>query len=363
MYFLDKSEESEESVYDKHLTYKVKKGDTLQSVADELGVDAYELRRYHNIYCPLPDLIEADFKSYLKFVILASEETKTKRKEEILKKSKKVIFGSDYRIPFIAEKITESYKVKYTIEVDSVVNETEIIIDVRWLATDKNKYHLFEINRGNEIYVNGLPPDSMISELGAKTAEVLYPLKIVVDEFGEWIDIYNYDEIESRWEIIKKEVLDYYEGELTEAYIDSIERTLRSSDTLLKSLRSDYFLRTFFSGIHVKYTADYSFKNEISFPLENEEEAIFEVQQKISPILEDSDFIKIEQKGHYVDSLSHSILYGYTSSKVKYRSSYSLNSETYALEKMNVECHIESNEYERKTIVIETFLQEKKKTI
>lgn len=361
MYYLENSDE--ELVYDKHLTYKVRKGDTLQSVADQLGIDSQELRRYHNIYCPLPDLIEADFKSYLKFVILASEETKAKVKEEILKKSKKVVFGSDYKIPFLAEKVTENYKVKYTIEVDSVVNETEMTIGVKWLATDKNKYHLFEINREKAMSVNGSPPASMINELGAKSAEVLYPLKIVVDEFGEWIDIYNYDEIETRWEIIKKEVLDYYEGELTQAYIDSIERTLKNSDTLLKSLRSDYFLRTFFAGIHVKYTANHSFKNEISFPLENEEEAVFEVEQKIAPILDDSDFIKIEQKGHYVDSLGYSILFGYTASKVNYQSSYSLNSETYAIEKMNVDCYMESNEYKRKTIVIEISLQGKKKTI
>ena len=77
MYYID---ESEVSSYDKHRTYKIRKGDTLQSVADALGIDAQELRRYHNIYCELPDLIEADFKSHLKLLILAPEKDKTSKR-------------------------------------------------------------------------------------------------------------------------------------------------------------------------------------------------------------------------------------------------------------------------------------------
>ena len=57
----------------------------------------------------------------------------------------------------------------------------------------------------------------------------------------------NYDEIEKRWKDIKEEVLDYFEGEVAENYIEHTEYALESSETLLKSLTSDYFLRTFFT--------------------------------------------------------------------------------------------------------------------
>ncbi|MBE8723874.1 LysM peptidoglycan-binding domain-containing protein [Flavobacterium hungaricum] len=355
MYYLENSDE--ESVYDKHLTYKVRKGDTLQSVADELGIDSQELRRYHNIYCPLPDLIEADFKSYLKFVILASEETKAKVKEEILKKPKKVIFGNDYKIPFLSEKSTKTYKAKYTTVAGSAVDVIEMTIGVKWLATDKNKYHLFEINREKEIYVNGSPPDSVIQELEAKTAEVLYPLKIVVDEFGKWVDIYNYDEIESRWPKIKREVLDYYEGEVAETYMEQTEYALENSDTLLESLRSDYFLRTFFNGIHVGYTGVYSFETEVSFPLEKDEESVFKVKQKIDAVLDDNDLIRIEQKGDYVDT-GYDVIYGYAPWKGNFSSVYFLNPDSYNIEKLNAQCNIEYDEPIKATIEIELVKKE-----
>lgn len=354
MYYIDKSETAE---YDKHLTYKIKKGDTLQSVAHDLGIDALELRRYHNIYCSIPDLIEADFKSHLEFVILAPEKKETSVKEESEKKLEKVSFGTDYRLPFSPQRINENYKIQYTSEVGDEIDVTEMKVSVKWLASDDNKYHLFEINRAPTIYINGEMPDSIMSELSAKSAEVLYPLKIVVDGYGKWIDIYNYDEVESRWENIKNEILEYYEGEVAEAYIEHTEIALENSDTLLEALRSDYFLRAYFNGIHVEYNSNYSFNDEVSFPLEKDEESIFKVQQKVAPYLDDSDCIKVEQKGDYVDS-GHDIVYGYAPWKGNYNAEYFLNSDSYAIEKLNLECKIEYDEPIKITIAIELLSKE-----
>ncbi|GAA3767924.1 LysM peptidoglycan-binding domain-containing protein [Flavobacterium ginsengiterrae] len=351
MYFLDKSEESEESVYDKHLTYKVKKGDTLQSVADELGVDAYELRRYHNIYCPLSDLIEADFKSYLKFVILSPKKTFEAEKEE-KKKVQKVSLGSNYLLPFVADRINRDYKAQYTTVVGDQVDTIEMEVSVKWLATDKNNYHLFEINKG-VIYVNNTIPDTVMDELAAKTAEVLYPLKIVVDEFGKWIDIYNYEEIDSRWKNVKEAILDYFEGEVAEKYIEQTEYAFDSAETLLESLVSDYFLRAFFNGIHVSYTANLAFKNEVFFPLEKDEESKFEVEQILDPIIDESNLVKVEQKGDYVDC-SGGVSFGFEPWKGKYKASYFLDEHTYCIEKIDLECSIEYDEEIKVMIQIES---------
>ena len=348
MYYLDKTEKSE---LDKHSTYTIKKGDTLNSVARELGVDAQELRRYHNIYCEIPDLIEADFKSYLKILILAPKKEKVPN-DVIVKKVKKVSFGNNYRLPFSPERMNHKYKVKYTSEVGDESDITEINVSVKWLAVDKNKYHLFEINRESGIYINGSAPDTMMDELEVKTAEVLYPLKIVVDEFGKWIDIHNYNEIESRWVKVKSEILDYYEGEVADAYIEHTEYALENSETLLESLRSDYFLRSFFNGIHVGYTADYSFKNEVLFPIEKDEESLFKVQQNIAPFLDDSDFIKVEQKGDYIDS-GYEIQYGYEPWHGSYQAVYFLNSHSYCIEKLNLVSAIEYDEPIKITIEME----------
>lgn len=50
-------------------TYQVKKGDTLQSVAEELGISAEALKRYHNTYCDLKNLIGVDLKGIQEVII------------------------------------------------------------------------------------------------------------------------------------------------------------------------------------------------------------------------------------------------------------------------------------------------------
>lgn len=350
MYYI---EESEISSNDKHRTYKVKKGDTLKSVALELGIEDRELRRYHNIYCAIPDLIEADFKSHLEFVILAPEKTADEIEEKVEKKAEKVSLAKDYKLPFVPGGMNKKYKVHYTSEVGTEIDTLEMDVSVKWLATDQNNFHLFEINR-KSIYVNNETPDTVMDELAAKTAEVLYPLKIVVDESGKWVDIYNYDEIEGRWRDTKNVILDYYKGEVTENYIDHVEIALESSVTLFKYLRSDYFLRAFFNGIHVSYTADYSFKNEVNFPLEKDEESTFKVEQTISPFLDASYFVQVEQKGSYLDAVGESD-FGFEPWTGNYSATYFLDSDSYFVEKINLECNIDYEEQIKVSIAIEPF--------
>lgn len=353
MYYIDKPEES---AYDKFRTYKIKKGDTLESVARDLGMDAQELRRYHNMYCEIPDLIEADFKSYSKFLILAPEKYIEERKEETEKKTQKVSLASNYILPFVADRISKEYQVNYTTVFGDEVDTIEMKVSVKWLATDKNNFHLFEINRGS-IYVNNVIPDTIMDELAAKTAAVIYPLKIVVDESGKWIDLYNYDEIEERWKDTKENVLDYFEGEVAENYIEQTEYALESSETLLKSLASDYFLRVFFNGIYVSYTSNYSFQNEVFFPLEKDEESKFKVEQKINSVIDESNFVKVEQKGDYIDSGGEAS-FGFDPWKGKYNASYFLDEHSYCIEKVNLECDIEYDEAIKVIIQIESLNKE-----
>ncbi|MFC0778035.1 peptidoglycan-binding protein LysM [Flavobacterium sp. HJSW_4] len=353
MYYEDKPEESP---YNKFRTYKIQKGDTLISVAQDLGVEADELRWYHNMYCEIPDLIEADFKSYSKFLILAPEKYIEERKEKEEKKAQKVSLASNHILPFVADRINKDYKVQYATVFGDQVDTLEMEASVKWLATDKNSFHLFEINR-DAIKVNNEVPDTMMDELAAKTAEVLYPLKIVVDDTGKWIAVYNFDEIENRWKDTKEAILDYYEGEVVENYIEHTDYALESSDSLFKLLASDYFLRTFFNGIHVGYTANFSFKNEVFFPLEKDEESKFEVEQKINPLLDESNLIKVEQIGHFVDDGTEAS-FGFDPWEGNYKASYFLDEDTYCIEKVNLECNIEYDEAIKVIIQIESIKKE-----
>lgn len=347
MYYRD---QSETSLYSKHRTYIIDKGDTLESVAQDLGIAARELRRYHNIYCNIPDLIEADFKSHLKLLILAPE--KSAESENEITTSIKVTLSDDYTLPFLPSGLNNNYKVHYTTQVGDQFDTIALKINVKWLAVDKNKFHLFEINRDPTIYINGKAPDTMMEELAAKTAEVIYPLKIIVNATGKWIDIYNYEEIIKRWKTTKREILDYYEGEVTQTYIDHTEYALDSSNNLLKSLASDYFLRAFFNGIHVSYFINHSFNDKVTFPLEKNEESKFKVLQEVSTYLNDADLIEVKQNGDYIDT-NFNEDFGFNPWQGSYSANYLLNSDYYSIERVHLECSIEYDDPVKVTITID----------
>lgn len=323
----------------KERTYVVQKGDTLHKVAQEFAIPPKELRRYHNIYCEIPDLIEADIPSHLKVLFVPPVKSHIATNSTLETKPRKVNFVNGNSLPFFPSGSKKNYAVQYVLEVGEKKNIIHFEASVKWIAVDPKGYHFFEIDRLTKTFINNAQPDIMIEELAIKTAEILYPLQIVVDRTGKWIDVHNYHQIVERWESKKTELLDYYEGEVTQIHIAHTAQSLSSKTAFNESLRSDLFLRALFNGIHVNYTENYEFDNNITFPLVKEQEALFMVQQKVSPFLEDHKWVKIEQKGNYVDTDFDTDL-DFDPWKGSYNATYHLNPNTFCVEKMELECII-----------------------
>lgn len=357
MYYTD---DSDSQFYGQFITYKIAKGDTLQSVSKKLNIDIQKLRRYHNMHCKLSDLIEGDFKHYSKFLILSPEKSQIESNVIIEKQVQKVIFGKDNKLPFVPRGISKEYSVKYTFEVGDKVDKMEMAVRVKWIATDKNKYHLFEIKRSLNLFIDDDEPDRMFDELGAKLVEVLFPLKIIVDEAGKWIDIYNYNEIVSRWEEKENEIFEYYkkDSKVSQELIRFIEYVLTSSDKLFEMLRSDYFLRSFFNGIHTTYRDDYFLNQEISFPIEKNVKSIFEIEQEVNPFLNDNNLIVVEQNGDYLNSVE-GIDFSGKFWNGKYSAKYFLSSDSYFIENINLDCTIEYDEPIKISLIVEALKKEK----
>ncbi|KAF2333766.1 LysM peptidoglycan-binding domain-containing protein [Flavobacterium daemonense] len=346
--------ESDEEYYGRFKTYRIEKGDTPQSVAKKLGISLQELRRYHNMHCKLADLIEADFKGYTKLIILAPEKSELELEADEIreKKPKKVAFGKDNKLPFQPRGISRDYSVKYTYNIGNLTDALEMGVRVRWLATDNNNYHFFEIRKSINLFIDDKAPDRLMDDIGVKLVQVLYPLNIVVDNEGKWIDIHNYEEIVSRWKNKKEKIVEYYNGGITPKYIEHCELSLASSEQLLKSLYSDHFLRSFFNGMYIKHTDDFVCESEISFPLERNKESKFQIQQKVDPYLNDSNLIKVQQNGDYINLNIHSNL-GFELFDGDYNATYFLTPDLYFIKNMNVECKIDFNKAIKLLIEVE----------
>ncbi len=341
-------EERNEDDHDKH---PIKKGDTFKSVAEELGIEWQILRVYHNTHCIADaDVINAYFPSHLKFLLLKPIKLQANGEPE-KEPLKKAIFSSDFIVPFHSVNGKNKYGVMYTIKNGNKVDTLKYEVSVNWVNTDKNGYSFFEIDRLSKVYINDIEADTIVDELAEKTSSVLYPLLIVVDKVGEWIDIHNFEEIKERWETIEAEILEAYPGEETEKYVALFDKNLRSEETLSLALSYDWFIRAFFNGIHTAYTSKLTFEGYTYFPfVAKSDDLIFDIEQTVDAYLDENHLLNIDLKGVLDDPRTKTDFEYELDLPISplveqkavgsYRAKYFLNPNNYTIQTLFIECDI-----------------------
>lgn len=343
----------------KHFTYKIEKGDTPTLVADKLEMTLYELRIYHNFNCiKNEDVINADFPSHLEFLLLKPPVQKNDIDLEELKPIK-VIFDKEFRIPFHHVIGKNSYMVLQTVESDEQLQTIKYKITVEYIKKDKNGYSLFEIDRISKVYLNNAQTDTIIDTLAEEVSSVLYPLQIVVNQEGEWVDIHNFDDIDERWIVIRKRILEKNDGEAINKYLNAVDSIFNDEQNLLQNLSDDWFLKVFFNGIHTNYTSNLFFIAETDFAITPKDDAlIFKVTQKIDEYLNDTNMIVIEKKGTLLET-SKETAFDKSNISGNYHSIYHLNPNTYTVESASLECDFSSDLTKKATVKIYNLNSEK----
>lgn len=342
-----------EPSYEDYLTYKIKKGDTLLSVAQDLGIEPSFLRSHHNRFCiSVKDLIEADFPYHLEYVILAPEKIELTDDEKEKDRKKVVNNNGSIILSLDSAQINNSYSVVYTIENGDKVHTVKQQFNIKWKAKSENNFYFFEVNRIESTYVNDIITNTMVEEIAQKASYALYPILVVVDETGKWVYINNFSQIEERWQEAKKEIRKYYKGDQVEKYFSIYDRNLEDADTLYFSLSKDWFLNAFFNGIHIQYPSSLSIEREIDFPLMAKSENLnYKVNQKIDDYLDIDNFVIIDIDGK-LDDERHKTDFErelnlpvkeYSEEKVagNYRTKYFLNPLNHMPEAIFVSCSLE----------------------
>jgi hypothetical protein len=144
----------------KERTYTIKTGDTLQKVAQELAIAPMELRRYHNIYCEIPDLIEVDFPSHLKILLLPLDKSDITTNSSLETKPRKVSFVNGNTLLFLPLGSMKSYEVLYVLEKGEEKDTIHFVTSMKWIAVNLKRVHFFEINKSSNLYINNMGLDS-----------------------------------------------------------------------------------------------------------------------------------------------------------------------------------------------------------
>ena len=346
--------------YNSHI---VQKGETLQSIAEKYHISVKTLRRYHNTYCELSDLIEEKLTHHKKIFIPQSAPENTNK--NITPTAKKPILS------YNPHHCRYQYGVTITIEEAGKKDELKYEVAVKWVQKYE-EYHIFEIDRNSKIYINEEETNLIADVLAYKTSKVLYPMHILVNDKAELVDIATYNKYRERWKTVKEEVLKEFTGEVVTSYLKKIEDVLKEPDSLMLYLSGDFFLRTLFLGYSENFTQSNIFEKDIHYPIvENAKEPNYKAQLKLAEALDEYNLLHLEIKGNLDDERSkEDFINGYlfpneeegvtgTKSEGQLYGSYFLNPNNGMPEALQLEVSIGLATEKKVTVMIANTVDEK----
>lgn len=254
--------------------------------------------------------------------------------EDNKQKKQQVLFVSqDYVLPFRPFELNHNYAVTYTIEKGEKIQTMEQNFNVRRLRPDTNQsdYHFIQIDKISDLLINGEPIDRRAYTVAEKTAELLYPLQIVVNQYGKWIDINSYNKLKDRWEKQRDNIREMFSGKTFELITKNIEDAINDNTVLVKLLSGNWFLRAYFNGIHRAYTRNFERERKLYFPaIAGVQDLEFSIVQKVNPYLNDDNQIEVTQEGTSEDE----------NVEEHYFAQYYLNPNNYIIEQILLECNL-----------------------
>jgi hypothetical protein len=271
--------------FNKHI---VRHNETLKSIASQYNISVGTLKLFHNNHCDVKDMI---------LIGLTNQKELFIPRTAVVDKTQLVDFSNGNKIVFKPQNWVANYGVIIKIEKENRKNELKYKTSVRWLKSEKN-LHYFEIDRISNLFINEEEVNEMADLLAYKTSQILYPLQISVDENGKLNGIENPEDFKKRWNTVKENVYKEYEGETVDSYCQKIENILNKPEALFIYLKNDYFLRSLFFGIYLKFNKDYKTEITAGFPIiKNKVEPEYKLNVEIDPLKNEHYLINISAKG------------------------------------------------------------------
>jgi hypothetical protein len=252
-------------------TCKISTGTTLKELATFFKLTEEQLKRYHNTYCPLDDLIGHDIPNHVTIIYVPPEDKELREK----------IFNPNGG-NFI------NYKTKNTLDNKGAFNKRYGIIQKTFINDEeKLKIHYeteikknnnkLEIKR-NSVYLNHQRPDLIVEQMADKIGNTMYPLELELNDDGTIKGVNNQQAILDRWLMLKPELEDYYRGKEAEQIFQNVVRNIRSRSKFLHKIKDSLFYVMYFFPLYETFNEDKKYIFQIHLPLEeNSGKVLFEI--------------------------------------------------------------------------------------
>ncbi|CVK17208.1 LysM domain-containing protein [Apibacter mensalis] len=202
----------------KHKIYPVKKGDTLQNIAEKFQISVTVIREYHNLYCELTDLLVGTEKipNHVKKILLPAEQ---------LTEKEKLIITNHFSF---AEESEYKVEIKNVLLVnDEPISENET--ENTWKISENNLCAHVDIT--NKKIRKSTAQIRALIEIINKINESTNHLELALNKDGTIQEVVNKQEIWKKWEEIK-----FQDIKLIELQDDFVKIIIEQYDQVFKNI-------------------------------------------------------------------------------------------------------------------------------
>uniref|UniRef100_UPI0039A4CC25 hypothetical protein n=1 Tax=Ornithobacterium rhinotracheale TaxID=28251 RepID=UPI0039A4CC25 len=271
---------------------KISKGTKLVELADLFELKPEELRRYHNTYCPLSDLIEEDIPSHVRIIFIPPDnQTKS---IFFNPETKKIKYDTENKLSRI------NYSKRFGVMQKYYHNE-KLTLQIHYEIEITLQNNIVYLNRG-QVYVDQQSIDYTYEQVADKIGSFIYPLKLKVGDSGEIEGVLNLDEIAKRWHTQRSKLADYYVGKEVEVIFNKTDRLFRNAQKLKEGLKKSWFYKLYFLPMYAKLNDD----KEITLELPIHSKGLIKYYKpilKIDESISKTHLFAINVKGENIDFL------------------------------------------------------------
>lgn len=212
-----------------------------------------------------------------------------------------VVFDSNFSLNFGSFEQKRIYGFCYeNYENDILKNQIHYEIEVAILSDNYGQNCVLEINR-RQVFLNNKTPNAKIEQIAEKASVAIFPLRVKIKRSGEIEEIINMEAVKKRWISIKKEILQYYKGEVIDKVINEMENILLNDNTLKKSISQNWFFHLYFKPLYVEYTSKLKFKSIWESPIFGNQFVEYGVFHTVKDKYDLDDKILINANGIAID--------------------------------------------------------------
>lgn len=248
------------------IVYEIQSTDTLESIANNIGMSSRELLDFHNEHCSQAGLLWITGLAGITKIVIPKN---YKSVAQIRKAITDTLPPQNLSPDFFAEKynVTESF-------IDFHRKKIEITygVDIDFPQNQNASIDSFAINvNAKDFKKNGVKPDDKMSELGLACMKTIAPFAFEVSAKGNILGINDFKNLEKTFAKKKEDLQDFFIGEISDKYIERFENHLKNEEYFLQQYSTNLLHQTVFPNLEWFYNQK-SYKEEFyviknSFPV------------------------------------------------------------------------------------------------